>query len=109
MTGTYRIQLRRTKGWRKPPGVVVVSRPSKWGNPYRGTDDASRTEAAERFDRELRSCVADPFGASYPLQIRNIADDLHELAGKNLACWCPIGSICHADTLLDLAGQTVKP
>ena len=29
-----RIQLKRTKGWRKPPEAVVVSRPSKWGNPY---------------------------------------------------------------------------
>lgn len=25
-----RIQLRRTKGWRKPEGAIVVARPSKW-------------------------------------------------------------------------------
>ena len=30
-----RIQLRRTKGWRKPAGAVVVSRPSVFGNPFR--------------------------------------------------------------------------
>lgn len=29
-----RIQLRRTKGWRKPDGVIVVSRPFDWGNPF---------------------------------------------------------------------------
>jgi hypothetical protein len=29
-----RIQLRRTKGWRKPEGAIVVSRPTRWGNPY---------------------------------------------------------------------------
>lgn len=29
-----RIQLRRTKGWRKPEGAVVVARPSRWGNWY---------------------------------------------------------------------------
>jgi hypothetical protein len=29
-----RIQLRRTKGWRKPEGAIVVARPSKWGNPF---------------------------------------------------------------------------
>ena len=29
-----RIQLRRTKGWRLPPNTVVVSRPSRWGNPF---------------------------------------------------------------------------
>lgn len=30
-----RIQLRRTKGWLKPEGAIVVARPSKWGNPFR--------------------------------------------------------------------------
>nr|WP_268825129.1 DUF4326 domain-containing protein [Mycobacteroides chelonae] len=30
-----RIQLRRTRGWRKPEGAIVVSRPSRWGNPFR--------------------------------------------------------------------------
>lgn len=29
-----RIQLRRTKGWRKPDGAIVVARPSRWGNPF---------------------------------------------------------------------------
>src|SRR5690349_13318575 len=29
-----RVQLRRTKGWRKPEGAVVVSRPSPYGNPF---------------------------------------------------------------------------
>lgn len=28
-----------------------------------------------------------------------------ELAGKNLACWCPEGQPCHADVLLELANQ----
>lgn len=29
-----RIQLHRTKGWRKPEGAITVSRPTKWGNPF---------------------------------------------------------------------------
>jgi len=29
-----RIQLRRTKGWKMPPGAIYVGRPSKWGNPF---------------------------------------------------------------------------
>jgi hypothetical protein len=35
-----------------------------------------------------------------------IAQRLHELRGKNLACWCPIelpDSYCHAGVLLELA------
>lgn len=26
-----RIQRKRTKGWRMPPGAVYVGRPTKWG------------------------------------------------------------------------------
>ena len=36
-----RIQLRRTKGWRKPPRAIVVSRSTMFGNPWKpgpGTD-----------------------------------------------------------------------
>jgi len=29
-----RIQLRRTKGWRKPKDSIIVARPSRWGNWY---------------------------------------------------------------------------
>ena len=35
MTRPQRVQLKRTKGWRKPEGAVVVSRPSRFGNPFR--------------------------------------------------------------------------
>lgn len=35
VSAPQRIQLRRTKGWRKPEGAIVVARPSKWGNPFR--------------------------------------------------------------------------
>lgn len=30
-----RIQLSRSKGWRKPPNTIVVSRPSVFGNPFK--------------------------------------------------------------------------
>ena len=29
-----RLQLHRTRGWRKPEGAVIVSRPGFWGNPW---------------------------------------------------------------------------
>jgi hypothetical protein len=34
VSAPQRIQLRRTKGWRKPEGAVIVARPSRWGNWY---------------------------------------------------------------------------
>ena len=30
-------------------------------------------------------------------------DDLRELRGKDLACWCPLDKPCHADVLLEIA------
>ena len=43
-----------TKGWRLPEGVVVVARPTRWGNPHRiGRGVVTRAEAVARFEREL--------------------------------------------------------
>ena len=29
----------------------------------------------------------------------------NELAGSDLACWCPLGQPCHADVLLEIANR----
>lgn len=34
MSGPKRIQMRRSKGWRKPAGARYVGRPTRWGNPF---------------------------------------------------------------------------
>jgi hypothetical protein len=87
-----RIQLSRRKGWRKPPGAVVVARPSRWGNPYRVADHG-RAEAVARYRRYL---------ADHP-ELAEAAR--RELAGKDLACWCKPGDLCHADVLLEVANS----
>ena len=84
-----RIQLRRTKGWRKPEGAIVVARPSKWGNPHRIGPGVDRRAAVDRFSRELRACLAQRDG-EHREEIRAIAAALPELAGHDLACWCPL-------------------
>lgn len=105
-----RIQLRRTKGWRKPEGAVVVARPSKWGNPWRWENGCSKCGPRERrrmavqtFDAALSACMADPYRRPFDIEIRNMADSLDELRGRDLACWCPLDQPCHADILLKLA------
>jgi hypothetical protein len=41
-----RIQLRRTRGWRLPPGAVSVARPTKWGNRFKVGEALARVPAA---------------------------------------------------------------
>ena len=88
-----RVQLRRTKGWRKPEGVIVVARPSRWGNPFRIGADGDREACVARFAAALR---AGELGFT-------VADVRRRLAGRDLACWCPLDVPCHADVLLDEA------
>lgn len=88
-----RIQLRRTKGWRKPPGAVVVSRPSRWGNPFKVTDERY-ADAVSAFEAWLH-------GTPSGRRLRRAARE--ELRGRDLACWCPPHEPCHADVLLAVA------
>jgi hypothetical protein len=87
-----RIQLRRTRGWRKPPGALVVARPSRWGNPFPITPEITRSQAVERY----RAWLAEPEQAEL------VAGARRGLAGHDLACWCPLDEPCHADVLLEV-------
>jgi hypothetical protein len=73
---------------------VVVSRPSKWGNPFTLKNNP-RAIAVMRYD----TLVSGNSASDFPC----IADIQRELRGKNLACWCPLDQPCHADVLLRLA------
>lgn len=111
-----RIQLRRTKGWRKPPGAVVVSRPSNWGNPFRPTRYwGSRVWTVVgpdynprlRLDAlEARKLAVEQFRVWIPEHWRGRRGlvAIH-LRGLNLACWCRLDLPCHADVLLELANE----
>lgn len=95
-----RIQRKRTKGWRLPPGAVYVGRPTRYGNPFTiriylfTYPAATEREAAEACVDDYRNYLA----------CTNPAD-LEPLRGKDLACWCAPGSPCHADVLLELANR----
>jgi hypothetical protein len=88
-----RVQLSRAKGWRKPAGVVVVARPSRWGNPFRLGVDGDRATCVARYRAALERGE---------LTV-TVADARRELAGHDLACWCPLAEACHADVLLEVA------
>jgi hypothetical protein len=101
-----RIQLRRTKGWRLPPGAVVVSRPGPFGNPW--TVEAARKAGFTGTDAEVAALCASLFrnGMRQRLPVcEPILARLHELRGRDLACWCPPDQACHGDVLIEMANQ----
>lgn len=100
MSAPKRIQLRRTKGWRKPEGAVNVARPTKWGNPYRVGDIHPETWE-ERTAEEAVALYRHSIEQWWPEEFA--ADVRRELRGKDLACWCRLDQPCHADVLLELA------
>lgn len=87
-----------------PSNTVKVTRPTKWGNPYRigqpGPDDCmvcvDAAEAVAKYRSELLTFRGGFTGVT-------IEEIVTELRGKNLACWCRLDQPCHADVLLELA------
>lgn len=90
-----RIQLRRTKGWRKPADALFVARPTRWGNPFRVGVHGSRAECVELYRAALETG-----------ELGFTSRDVQQaLAGRDLACWCPTAEPCHADVLLEIANR----
>ena len=74
---------------------IYIGRGSKWGNPFShktGTKAkhvvSSRKEAIEKYKEWI-------------LEQPNLLEDLCELKGKTLGCWCKPKS-CHGDVLVEL-------
>lgn len=112
-----RIQRRRTRGWRMPENAVYVGRPTKWGNPFHVggkahvfmlggwvQEDVPDAATAVHFFRDWITQEikvrrgGDEHRADLLASLANGA-----LAGKDLACWCPLDQPCHADVLLKIA------
>jgi hypothetical protein len=86
-----RFQRSRRKGAQLPAGVVVVTRPTKWGNPH--PLDLGREEAVRRYREDL-------LAGRLAVTAENAKS---ELRGRDLACYCPLNEPCHADVLLAVA------
>lgn len=67
---------------------VMISRPTKWGNPFYIGTDGTREEVIEKYRQ-------------YILGNGILLADLPELKGKRLGCFCkPLA--CHGDVLVEL-------
>jgi hypothetical protein len=99
MDAPIRVQQKRTKGWKMPENTVSVTRPGKWGNPFKVEISAEGTLSAYKawLNGEYK-----PVDAPSPPTKESI---IYHLKGKNLACFCPLDQPCHADILLELANK----
>lgn len=100
-----RIQRKRTKGYKMPENTVSVTRPGKWGNPFK-----IGMIIRDQFDDDeiVTLKTVDDVLVWYKkwLLKSDLNGDIKELHGKNLACFCPLDKPCHADVLLELANAT---
>jgi hypothetical protein len=104
-----RVQYR--KGLRLPPGTVYVGRTrhgyEPFGNPFRAGH-------AHPFQPELgpvtgRAHAVDLYAKWLPTQPQLCERVVQELAGRDLACWCPRdGGPCHGEILLALANTRLQ-
>ena len=67
-------------------------------------------------DEVVRCYRALLLGGGWPLDWMNVggyyrtaAEAQVELAGRDLACWCPLNRPCHADVLLEIANASEQP
>lgn len=67
---------------------VLISRPSKWGNPFVIGKDGTRKEVIQKYEEYLRNN-------------QELMNQILELDGKVLGCWCsPLP--CHGDVILKI-------
>lgn len=117
-----RIQRKRTPGWRTPlcscgcgEPARYVGRPSRWGNPWPVGDACYwLVKPGGVIDRKphpplTREEAVETFRNSIEYRITEDSDFLAELRGHDLSCWCPEGSPCHADTLIELSNRGEQP
>ncbi len=76
---------------------VYIGRPSKWGNPFsheEGTLAKFKVNSRDEAVASYRKWITEGDG-------KHLLNDLHELDGKILGCWCK-PKACHGDVLVEL-------
>ena len=72
--------------------TVYIGRPSKWGNPYKSGVDGTRNEVIKMYEVYIRNN-------------QSLLNDIEELRGKKLACWCAPHKKCHGDILVKILNE----
>jgi hypothetical protein len=119
-----RIQRSRKKGYRQPEGTKYVGRGTKFGNPFRLTNDGM----IEFYDKKLKgwliiennrnntietvcSTYKKWLSGLYKPWITPIAPthkEIMELSKyRHLSCFCSLDSPCHADVLINYIKERI--
>jgi hypothetical protein len=91
---------------KKEPYDVYIGRPSKWSNPYTHlplelTHAKYQVNTRQESIDSYREWITNGEG-------KHLLEDLHELDGKILGCWCSPKS-CHGDVLVELINEMKQP
>jgi hypothetical protein len=101
-----RVRMTRQHPWRREhPDAVRVDRSTRWGNPFTVEEHGSRAAAVAAYREALLGGRLPGIGTRRPV---TVADVRGRLAGRDLACWCPLDEACHADVLLAVANGTAE-
>lgn len=96
--------------FRKEPYDIMIDRTTKWGCPFSHIKDRktkakyhvnSRKEAIDAYKEWITKGEG-----------QHLLNDLHELKGKTLGCWCKDengkGKSCHGDVLVELVNDVFR-
>lgn len=89
---------------KKEPYDIYIGRPSKWGSPFSYKKNTiAKYKAKNRIDsiEKHKDWLTKGDG-------RYLLDDLKELKGKTLGCWCNPNQKCHGDIIVKLVNNLDK-
>ena len=83
---------------------VLITRPGKWGNPFSNKENSTakyKTKNRKESITSHREWILNGEG-------KYLLNDLYELKGKVLGCFCKENQSCHGDTLVELVNNLDK-
>jgi hypothetical protein len=93
--------MSRQRPWRADhPTAVRVDRCSRWGNPFTVAGCGSAAAAVAAYREALAAGTLPGMAGCLPVTVAAIRAGL---AGRDVACWCGPGEVCHGDVILRVA------
>ena len=83
---------------------ILIDRTTIWGNPFKIGKDGTRDEVIEKYQMWLEGSDFKDFKQE---ERQMILDNISDLRGKTLGCWCKPKS-CHGDNYIILIEKLYK-